>query len=119
MRLLMLGGSGTISKSVADQAVRQGIEVTLLTRGLRPTIPGVSHITCDVREKAAMEKALTGLSFDAVADFLTYLPEQASQNVDLFKDRTAQYLFISSATVYDKPPKTLLVREQGAVRNNP
>lgn len=118
MKLLVLGGTGTISNAVTNEALRQGMDVTILTRGRREKQPGVKQLIADVRDREAMRAALHSQTFDAAADFLTFLPEQARQNIDLFMGRVGQYLFISSATVYEKPPRTLMMRED-VQRTNP
>lgn len=117
MKLLIIGGTGTISAAVADHALALGHEVTVLNRGTRPAPRGAAQIRCDIRDEAAVKAALAGGSFDCVCDFLTYLPQQAQQAIRCFEGRTGQYLFISSATVYEKPPKRLLMTEDMPRRN--
>jgi nucleoside-diphosphate-sugar epimerase len=117
MKLLILGGTGAISASVAREAVQRGYGVTVINRGSRPRIPGTTHWGCDVHDRPAMNALLKDCRFDAVADFLTYLPEQAERNIALFENHTAQYLFISSATVYRKPPQTLFITESEPLSN--
>ena len=118
MRLLIIGGTGTISTAVVQEALNQGHQVSVLNRGSSPLPQGVEQLTGDIRDEAAIARLLEGRWFDAVGDFLTYLPDQARQAIRLFAGKTAQYLFISSATVYEKPPRRLFMRED-MPRKNP
>lgn len=118
MKLLILGGTGTISTAVVDKALFSGMDVTVLNRGHHQVPEGVTQLIADVRNEKEMEKALSQKTYDVVADFLTYTPEQAAQNMRLFKGRCKQFLFISSATVYQKPPRTLFMNE-GVPLSNP
>ncbi len=119
MKALIIGGTGTISTAVTVRALETGLDVTILNRGNQKDVPeGVRQIHADVRERVAMEKALAGQTFDVVCDYLTFTPEQARQNIELFGGRTDQFLFISSATVYQKPPVHYLVTE-GTPLGNP
>src|SRR5207249_3189341 len=56
-------------------------------------------------------------NFDVVADFIAYVPEQIEQDVELFLGRTRQYVFISSASAYEKPPRSYLVTEETLLEN--
>lgn len=119
MKALIIGGTGTISTAVTVRALETGLDVTILNRGNQKDVPeGVRQIHADVRDRVAMEKALDGQTFDVVCDYLTFTPEQARQNIELFGGRTDQFLFISSATVYQKPPVHYLVTE-GTPLGNP
>ena len=119
MKALIIGGTGTISTAVTARALETGFDVTILNRGNQKDVPeGVRQIHADVRDRAAMEKALAGQNFDVVCDYLTFTPEQARLSIELFGGRTDQFLFISSATVYQKPPVHYLVTE-GTPLGNP
>lgn len=118
MKILILGGTGTISTAVVSQALAQGHEVTVINRGNRPIPPGVRSLICNVNNEDSMAACLGQEHFDVTADFLTYLPQQANQRVRLFAGRTDQFLFISSATVYQKPPTNYLMTE-GTPLSNP
>ena len=118
MRALIIGGTGTISTAVTQRALEAGFEVTILNRGNQKEVPiGIGQIHADVRDRAAMQTALDGLRFDVVCDYLTFTKEQARQNIELFEDKTAQFLFISSATAYQKPPAHYLVAEDTPLGN--
>lgn len=118
MKLLIIGGTGTISSAVVKRALEKGIDITVLNRGHHELPKGVHQITADMRDEKAAAAALGNSTFDVVADFITFTKEQAAQGIRLFQGRCKQYLFISSATVYQKPPKTLFVSE-GTPLNNP
>lgn len=119
MKALIIGGTGTISTAVTARALESGFNVTILNRGNQKDVPeGVRQIHADVRDRAAMEKALAGQTFDVVCDYLTFTPEQAKLNIELFRGKTGQFQFISSATVYQKPPVHYLVTE-GTPLGNP
>ncbi len=120
-RVLFLGGTGVISSGSVALAARRGWEVTVLNRGqstVRPVPDGVELISADVREPGAIAAAIGNRHFDAVADFLTFTPEQLSSTLPQVEDRTDQYLFISSASAYQKPTGVLPVRE-GTPLSNP
>lgn len=119
MKALIIGGTGTISTAVTARALEMGYDVTILNRGNQKDVPEAVHqIHADVRDRAAMEKALDGKTFDVVCDYLTFTPEQARLSIELFGGRTGQFLFISSATVYQKPPVQYIVTE-GTPLGNP
>jgi nucleoside-diphosphate-sugar epimerase len=77
----------------------------------------VEILSADVRDASAVREALAGREFDAVADFITYTPDQARASLDLFAGRTGQYVFISSASAYQKPPTRLPIRECTPLKN--
>lgn len=113
---LLLGGTGTISTGVMEH-LRPAHHVTCLNRGHRALPLGVEQIVCDVNDPAALQKALDGRRFDVVVDFLTFTPDQAQARVDAFLGKCRRYVFISSATTYEKPPRTLFVTEKTPQHN--
>ena len=118
MKALIIGGTGTISTAVTALAPETGFDVTLLNRGNHKEVPeALRQIHADVSDRAAMEKALKGEFFDVVCDYLTFTPEQARQNMELFRGKTNQFLFISSASVYQKPPAHYLITESTPLHN--
>jgi nucleoside-diphosphate-sugar epimerase len=117
---LFIGGTGIISAAAVARAVDLGHAVTVLNRGesaLRPVPAGVEVVVADVRDPAAVAAALGTRSFDVVADFVTFLPDHARTAVELFRGRARQYLFISSASAYQKPPARLPITESTPLRN--
>jgi nucleoside-diphosphate-sugar epimerase len=117
--ILFIGGTGVISATAAQRAVALGHRLTILNRGrsTRPVPEGVETLSADVRDVSAVREALAGREFDAVADFITYTPDQAKASLDLFAGRTGQYVFISSASAYQKPPTRLPIRESTPLKN--
>ncbi|MCU1567414.1 MAG: NAD-dependent dehydratase [Pseudarthrobacter sp.] len=117
--ILFIGGTGVISATAAERAVVLGHRLTILNRGrsTRPVPEGVETLSADVRDASAVREALAGREFDAVADFITYTPDQAKASLDLFAGRTGQYVFISSASAYQKPPTRLPIRESTPLKN--
>jgi nucleoside-diphosphate-sugar epimerase len=117
--VLFIGGTGVISATAAQRAVALGHRLTILNRGrsTRPVPDGVETLHADIRDVSAVQEALAGREFDAVADFITYKPEQAKASIDLFAGRTGQYVFISSASAYQKPPTRLPIRESTPLKN--
>ena len=117
--ILFIGGTGVISAAAAERAVALGHRLTILNRGrsTRPVPEGADILTADVRDASAVRAALAGREFDAVADFITFTPDQAKASLDLFAGRTGQYVFISSASAYQKPPTRLPIRESTPLKN--
>ena len=95
------------------------MEVTLLTRGRRGgELPaGVRTIAADVGDGAAVKRALGGERWDAVVDFIAYGPEEIERDLDLFRGATRQYVFISSASAYQKPVGHYLITESTPLAN--
>ena len=119
MKALFIGGTGIISTAVSKLAVEQGWELSLLNRGTKSqwTPEGAEVIQADIRNPAEAEKALKGRSFDVVADWIGFLPEHAETDIRLFTGRTAQYMYISSAAAYQKPPSHYIVDESTPLHN--
>jgi nucleoside-diphosphate-sugar epimerase len=119
-RVLIVGGNGIISSSVSRLAVERGFEVTLLNRGLstkRPPVDGAEVLIGDADDAASVASAVGDREFDVVANFRAFRPEQVEADVALFAPRTAQYLFISSASAYQKPIAQLPIVESTPLRN--
>jgi nucleoside-diphosphate-sugar epimerase len=119
MKALFIGGTGLISSAVSRLAVENGVELSLLNRGQRGEFfpKGAKQITADYRDPGAVREALRGLSFDVVADWIAFTPEQAAADVSLFSGRTGQFFFISSASVYQKPPTHHVITESTPLAN--
>ena len=116
MRVLFIGGTGIISTASTRLAAERGIDLTLLTRGRRAVdLPaGVKTIQADIGDAAG---ALKGESFDAVVDWIAFTPDQIERDINLFRGRTRQYIFISSASAYQKPAKDYLITESTPLAN--
>ena len=105
MKALLIGGTGTISTEISKRLVKLGWELTLLNRGNTGAfVPeGARVLKVDINDETAVNQLLGDEQFDVVADFIIFTPEQAQRDIRLFKGRTAQYIFISSASAYQKP----------------
>mgnify|MGYP001197283907 CR=1 FL=1 len=119
MKALFIGGTGIISSGCARLALERGIELTLLNRGqsTRPVPEGAKVLTADIRDPQAVRSALGDLTFDCVAEFTAFTPEHIETDLDLFRGRTGQYIFISSASTYQTPPALLPVTESTLLDN--
>ncbi|MCX7799600.1 MAG: SDR family oxidoreductase [Fimbriimonadales bacterium] len=118
MRALFIGGTGIISSACSEWLVERGHEVIHLNRGTsRPAPPGVRTVVCDVRAGGALPSELQGERFDAVADFIAFTAEDIERDLAWFRGRTRQFVFISSASVYQKPPSDWLIREDTPLAN--
>ena len=118
---LIIGGNGIISSSVTRLAVERGFEVTVVNRGLsdtRPPLEGVRHLTGDASDAASIGGAIGKEQFDVVANFRSFLPEQVRGDIQLFAGRTAQYVYISSASAYQKPVAHLPITESTPLKNS-
>src|ERR1700758_640477 len=120
LRVLFIGGSGVISSACSRGAVDRDIQVPVLNRGRsadRPLPPGVNMLRADIREPGSVRDELRDLEFDAVVDWVAYLPEHVRTDLGLFRGRTGQYVFISSASAYQTPPARMPVTESTPLRN--
>lgn len=120
MKVLFIGGTGTISSAVTALAVEKGVELWHLNRGQSVPFPvpdAVQTICADIRDPAAAAKALEGHEWDCVVNWVTYTPEQAQADIDLFHGKTKQYIFISSASAYQTPPATPVITEEAPLDN--
>ena len=119
MKVLFIGGSGNISTACSRLAVKRGLELVHFNRGLRqvylPT--SVRSIQGDVSDRRTMARALASESFDVVVNWIGFDPAQAAADVEMFAGKVQQYVFISSATVYQKPPHHYLVSEETPLHN--
>ena len=118
MRVLFIGGTGIISTAVSKQAIAQGIELYHLNRGSHPAVlPGSNRLTADVHQLEDARKVLQDLEFDVVVDWIAYAPEDIERDLSLFRGRTRQFVFISSASAYQKPPVNYLITESTPLHN--
>lgn len=101
MKLLLVGGTGVLSSAVAAEALKQGFEVTTITRGHRKALVGVESLVHDCRDYAGIHAALSGRHFDATIDFLCVSRKEVESSFRLYAPLTSQYFFISSCMVYD------------------
>src|ERR1700761_1677346 len=110
LKVLFIGGSGAISSACARVAVESGIDLYVLNRGqstTRPLPAGVHEMRADGRDPAAVRGAIGNHEFDSVADFVAFAPEHVRTEIEIFRNRTKQYVFISTASAYQTPPERL------------
>jgi nucleoside-diphosphate-sugar epimerase len=120
LRILFIGGTGIISSACAPRALAAGHELTVLNRGttsIRPAPAGAEVLHADIRDGASVRAAVGDREFDVVVNFVAYTPEHVQSDVDLFRGRTGQYVFISSASAYQKPPRRVPVTESTPLHN--
>lgn len=118
MRVLCIGGTGNISASVSRLLRDRGVDLYLLHRGLSPThIDGVHEIIGDINDEEHIASVLGKAEWDCVIDWIVYHPEEAERDIRLFADTTAQYIFISSASCYQKPPVEHMITEKTPLEN--
>ncbi len=117
MNVLFIGGTGIISTACAELAVARGHRVTLLNRSLRPPIAGAHALTADISDAGATAKAIAGRKWDSVVDFIAFHPADIESRLALFRGRTSQFIFISSASAYQKPLTDQLITESTPLCN--
>ena len=113
---LFIGGNGIISSACSALAVERGIDLTLLNRGTdstRPPIEGARHLTGDADDLGSVKLG----EYDVVVNFRSFLPSAVASDIKLFGGRTAQYVYISSASAYQKPVSRLPITESTPLRN--
>lgn len=119
MKALLIGGTGRISMAITRKLAADGWEVFLLNRGSRTAeLPeGVKVIVADINDEETVLKNIGGMCFDCVCEFIGFVPEQVERDYRLFKDRTRQYIYISSASAYHKPVRDYVITEGTALAN--
>ncbi len=120
MKVLFIGGTGIISSACTNLAAERGLDLTLLNRGsttARPVPSGVKVLHGDIRDPASAFVALEGHRFDVVVNWVAYTPQHVQTDIDLFRGRVGQYVFISSASAYQTPPEHLPVTESTPLDN--
>ena len=118
MKLLFIGGTGIISTASTALAAKRGFDVTLLSRGQHESQlpPGVKTLVADVNDPSTLQK-IEHESFDAVVDWIAFTPADIERDLKLFRGRTKQFVFISSASAYEKPQKHYLITESTPLAN--
>ena len=118
MKVLFIGGTGFISTSVSRLALAKGLDLYVLNRGLRkPDLSGARSLTADIHQPEQVRAALRDLTFDVVVDWIAYTPEDIERDLAIFRSRTKQFVFISSASAYQKPPGHPVIRESTPLHN--
>lgn len=118
MKVLFIGGTGVISTASTEFALQRGWELWLLNRGQSSTAPaGARRLIADIHDAAAVQAALAGHTWDVVVQWLAFTPADIERDLALFRGRTGQYFFISSASAYEKPPRHHLITESTPLVN--
>jgi len=119
MRVLFIGGTGIISSACSPLALQSGIDLYLLNRGQshRGIPEGAKVLNGDIRDRASVEAAIGDMTFDAVVNWIAFTPNHIEQDLDVFRGKVGQYVFISSASAYQTPPSTLPVTESTILDN--
>jgi nucleoside-diphosphate-sugar epimerase len=119
MRILMIGGTGTISSAITRQLATSSHELWLLNRGTRKNeVPNnVRQIIADIDDEAEVLHQIGDTQFDAVCEFIGFLPSQVERDIRLFRGRTLQYVYISSASAYNKPAASHVITEGTTLAN--
>lgn len=121
MKFLFIGGTGLISSACSNLAVERGHELFLLNRSTStkyPTPKGATVLQADIHaDSSHLSALLAGQRFDAVVDFIAFTPDDIQRDLSLFRDRTDQFVFISSASAYQKPVKNYLITEETPLEN--
>lgn len=119
MKILFIGGTGTISMAITRRAAEQGHELYLLNRGNRreEDLKGVVWLTGDIHQEEEAARLLEGRKFDVVADFIAFTPQQLERDYRLFHGKTRQFIYISSASAYQKPLSDYRINEGTPLAN--
>jgi nucleoside-diphosphate-sugar epimerase len=116
VNVLFIGGTGIISRACVELALARGTNVTLLNRGERAPVTGARSIRGDIQD-SGLASLLHEQRWDAVVDFIAFKPEDIAHRLALFGEHTDQYIFISSASAYQKPASHYLVTESTPLKN--
>lgn len=118
MKVLFIGGTGIISSASTQLAVAQGIDLFLLNRGHQAEIPPrVTSLVADIHDAEATARVLEGHQFDAMVNWIAFTPDDIERDLKLFGDKTRQYIFISSASAYQKPASYYRITEGTPLAN--
>lgn len=120
MKALFVGGTGIISTAIVNRLVKElHWEVWLINRGNRNHVvpEGVHQIVADINDEAAVAEKIKDLTFDTICEFIGFTVDQVERDYRLFKDKTRQYIYISSASAYHKPAASYIVNEGTTLAN--
>ncbi|MBY8981975.1 MAG: SDR family oxidoreductase, partial [Candidatus Lokiarchaeota archaeon] len=118
MKVLFIGGTGNISTSCSRLALKKGIDLYLLNRGTREVrLEGAKFITGDIKDREKIKSILEDYDFDVVVNWIAFNVNDVEFDYDIFKNRVKQYIFISSASVYQKPPTYPIITESTPLKN--
>ncbi len=118
MKILFIGGTGNISSVVSKLLLEVGDEVFHLNRGnTGVTVEGSEHLKADINNISVVKKVLNGHVWDVVVNWIAFKPEDVERDIELFRETTNQYFFISSASAYQKPPSSPFITESTPLAN--
>lgn len=117
MKALFIGGTGTISTSVVTLAQEKGWDITLLNRGNKSVPEGMHNIVADIHDEVAIAKIIERESYDVVAEFIGFTADDVARDIRLFAGKTKQYIYISSASAYQKPVANYKITESTPLVN--
>jgi len=119
MKALFIGGTGNISTACSGLCLERGIDLYLLNRGNRrlPELEGAAFFSADINNTKKVQKLLKDYEFDVVVNFIAYTPKEVERDVELFSGKCKQYIFISSASAYQKPPTHPIISESTPLSN--
>ena len=119
MKILIIGGTGTISSAITRQLAESGHDLWLLNRGSRKNeVPAsVKQVIADIDDTDEVLRQLGDAQFDAVCEFIGFVTQQVQRDIRLFSGRTRQYVYISSASAYNKPAASPYITEGTALAN--
>ena len=119
MKILMIGGTGTISSAITRQLAAAGHDLWLLNRGTRKDeVPeNVKQVIVDINDEQRVKELLGDNHFDAVCEFIGFVTSQVERDIRLFAGRTHQYVYISSASAYNKPARNHIITEGTTLAN--
>jgi len=121
MKILFIGGTGLISSACSELSLQRGIDLYILNRGVTkkyPFLMDAKHLVGDVRaDEAGVADLLAAHHFDAVVDWIAFTPQDIERDLRLFRGKTDQFVFISSASAYQKPPQDYVITEETPLEN--
>jgi nucleoside-diphosphate-sugar epimerase len=117
MKALFIGGTGNISTPLSLLAIEMGIDLYHLNRGKRNPLNGVKNLVADINNESQVREVLGSLQWDVVVNWIAYTPEDIQRDFKLFAHATRQYIFISSASAYQKPPVNPVITESTPLKN--
>lgn len=119
MKILFIGGTGTISMAISKQLLSEGNTLYLINRGSRNNAlsGNLVELKADINDETAVGKLIKDLHFDAVADFIAFTPDQLARDYRLFHNKTKQFIYISSASAYQKPLSDYRINEGTPLAN--
>ena len=119
MKALFIGGTGNISTATSRLCLEKGVELYLLNRGnrIRPELDGANTLIADMNNPEQLKSVLAGHKFDVVVNYIAFTPDDIKRDIRLFAGHCSQYIFISSASAYQKPPTHPVITESTPLAN--